>query len=288
MSAAHENPSVRVFLITADPDYPLFLNDIFKKHAPDCRLEHTGSLKDGLEFLKRGGADAVLVDLALPEAKGMDAFFSLRSRARGIPILVLAGETEEPLIEKAVRFGADDGLFKSERDAGRIARLVRRAVARNRAHRELCENLLLDDLTGLYNRRGFSIVAEQQLKLLPRTKKGHLFFHFQVANLNKMNEGLGYKEGSRALTRAAEILKTSFRRSDVLCRYGGDAFAVCAIDAVWANLEVIAKRFRDNLKFYNDNVAEFYRLELTAAAAAADSENVFSAEELVETAKNFF
>jgi two-component system cell cycle response regulator len=96
---------------------------------------------------------------------------------------------------------------------------------------ELGNLALTDELTGLYNRRGFMALAERQLKIGRRSGRGMLLFVMDVDRLKQINDSFGHFEGDRALKRTAEVLEETFRDSDVLARLGGDGFAVPAVEA---------------------------------------------------------
>jgi PAS domain S-box-containing protein len=74
---------------------------------------------------------------------------------------------------------------------------------------------LTDELTGLYNRRGFITLSEQQLKMAERTKKDMLLFFADLDKMKQINDTLGHQEGDKALFEIATILKEVFRESDI-------------------------------------------------------------------------
>jgi diguanylate cyclase (GGDEF)-like protein len=96
---------------------------------------------------------------------------------------------------------------------------------------ELGNLAIKDELTGLYNRRGFLALADRQLKLARRSRRSLLLFFIDVDGLKEINDAFGHSEGDTALRRTAEALETTFRDSDVIARFGGDEFAVLAIEA---------------------------------------------------------
>jgi diguanylate cyclase (GGDEF)-like protein len=85
---------------------------------------------------------------------------------------------------------------------------------------------LRDELTGLYNLRGFHLLAEQGLRMARRSRVPFSVLFVDVDNLKKINDQYGHAAGSELLASAAEFLKTNFRETDVLGRLGGDEFAV--------------------------------------------------------------
>ena len=154
--------------------------------------------------------------------------------------------------------------------------MIFHALQRAKAHEEHCENLLMDELTSLNNRKGFVSLSEQQLSLMKRSKKGLVFFSFKVTNLNKINQDFDYREGNRVLAQSAELLRASFRKTDILARFTGDEFALCAIDAMDNNIGLIAERFISNLKIFNDNMPDNYKIQIRTGAVAVLPGNTLS------------
>jgi len=133
-----------------------------------------------------------------------------------------------------------------------LRRAVRCAMKQYVLQAELGNLALTDELTGLYNRRGFLALAERQLKLSRRSGRGILLVFIDVDGLKQINDTFGHAEGDRTLIRAGGVLEKTFRESDVVARFGGDEFAVLAIEASGHNQEIIAARLRENLRQMND------------------------------------
>jgi len=149
--------------------------------------------------------------------------------------------------------------------------------------RELRYLALTDDLTCLYNRRGFFAAATQQLKLAHRNAQGMLLFFCDVDNLKKINDSYGHREGDLALVRVADALETAFRDSDVLARLGGDEFAVLALKASREHEGVILHRLEKSLKKANANESR-YELSLSVGLARFDPHRAASLGDLMEQA----
>ncbi|MBI5664544.1 MAG: diguanylate cyclase, partial [Nitrospirae bacterium] len=97
---------------------------------------------------------------------------------------------------------------------------------RKRIEDKLKSAAVTDELTGLFNRRGFFTLAEQQLKMADRLKKKMSLLYLDLDNLKVINDELGHKIGDEALWDAAGIIKNSVRGSDIIARIGGDEFAL--------------------------------------------------------------
>jgi diguanylate cyclase (GGDEF)-like protein len=101
---------------------------------------------------------------------------------------------------------------------------------------------LVDTLTGLYNRRGFLTLADEQLRLARRTGQGFALAFVDLDGMKKINDELGHEFGDAALITTAEILRSTFRGSDIIARLGGDEFIVLAIAATPMSCAGIKKR----------------------------------------------
>lgn len=149
--------------------------------------------------------------------------------------------------------------------------------------RELRYLALTDDLTCLYNRRGFFAAATQQLKLARRNAQSMLLFFCDVDNLKQINDCYGHREGDLALVRTADALEEAFRDSDVLARLGGDEFAVLALEASAQHEAAILYRLEKSLKKAKADESR-YELSLSVGVARFDPHKAVALGELMEQA----
>jgi diguanylate cyclase (GGDEF)-like protein/PAS domain S-box-containing protein len=140
---------------------------------------------------------------------------------------------------------------------------------------------LTDELTGLYNRRGFFTLAEQFLKLSRRQKQGIFMLYADIDNLKEINDTFGHKEGDLALINTADILKKNYRESDIIARIGGDEFVVIPIGTAKDNIEIIISRFDKSIETYNSKSNREYNLSLSYGLAFYDPANPCSLDELL-------
>jgi diguanylate cyclase (GGDEF)-like protein len=106
------------------------------------------------------------------------------------------------------------------------SRLQREINERRRAEEEVRQLSLVDELTGLYNRRGFHLLAGRELKAIQRTGRRALVLYIDLDGLKQANDTKGHEAGDRLLRRAASVLRSTARETDVAARLGGDEFAV--------------------------------------------------------------
>ncbi len=139
---------------------------------------------------------------------------------------------------------------------------------------------LTDELTGLYNRRGFFTVGEQLLKQSRRQKTGIFVLYADVDNLKEVNDKWGHREGDLALIHAANVLRGTFRESDIIARIGGDEFAVLAMETAKTGAEKLENRLRLILDGRNARNRR-YTLSLSVGIAYCVPECLHSIDELL-------
>jgi diguanylate cyclase (GGDEF)-like protein/PAS domain S-box-containing protein len=155
---------------------------------------------------------------------------------------------------------------------------------RKRAEAALQSLSLVDELTGLYNRRGFLAVSEQRLTEIRLNEKIPAIVYADLDGLKEINDSLGHHEGDRALARAAEILKNSFRSSDIVARIGGDEFVVLAALAPDESAESLSERLQENFDASNASKIRPYNLALSVGIAHFDDQQNHSIEDLMAQA----
>jgi diguanylate cyclase (GGDEF)-like protein len=109
----------------------------------------------------------------------------------------------------------------------------------------------VDEMVGLCNRRGFFVLAEQQLKLASRTRKGLYLLLIQIDNFQQVTDTYGQRSGNKLMIRFAKLLKDTFRNSDIITRISEDTFAVLTLEAESGSDDVMAKRLLHRLETYN-------------------------------------
>jgi diguanylate cyclase (GGDEF)-like protein len=140
-------------------------------------------------------------------------------------------------------------------------------VGRQASLRELTVS---DPLTGLYNRRGFLLLAEQQWRLALRGKMSFLLFYIDVDRFKEINDSLGHKEGDLALQAVANVLRECFRKADILGRLGGDEFAVTAIDAPDNSRAALEERLARTVQQSNAKAGRRFQLSLSVGILSCD------------------
>jgi diguanylate cyclase (GGDEF)-like protein len=153
------------------------------------------------------------------------------------------------------------------------------------------ENLSMnDELTGLRNRRGLMLLAEQQMRVSERTRQPFDVLFIDLDGMKKINDTFGHQEGDNALKDTASLLRSTFRDSDIICRYGGDEFAVIVIDDSPktgernGDVHYPSERLHAAVDDFNRTSTRNFKLSLSTGVSHYDPANPISLQALLETA----
>lgn len=152
------------------------------------------------------------------------------------------------------------------------------------SNRLLSQLSILDELSGLYNRRGFYTIARNHFELAPRNKNEFILFYIDLDDMKGINDQYGHKEGDIALCATAGLLKDCFRQTDLIARMGGDEFTVLAINMKIEEVGIALTRLKKSSQEWNLAAAKPYHLEMSVGYAAYDSVNHHSIEDLMADA----
>ncbi len=131
---------VKVLLIEDDPDYTMLMNMYVNEACGDSltyELESAVSLAAGLDLLARQEYDIVLLDLMLPDSRGLETLGSVRGRSPNTPVVVLTNLEQDDTGLQAIALGAQDFLRKDKVDARRLRHTIGFALGRNRLYRQM-------------------------------------------------------------------------------------------------------------------------------------------------------
>jgi diguanylate cyclase (GGDEF)-like protein len=142
----------------------------------------------------------------------------------------------------------------------------------------------LDDLTKISNRRGFIALAEKSINLCKRQKILATLVFFDLNKFKHINDTYGHAEGDRALVAFADILKKSFRDSDIFARLGGDEFVVLLTGLSAHDAKEVVENFRNALNYYNQNAQKGYDIAFSEGIVSVDFEQDTSIASLLNKA----
>lgn len=152
----------------------------------------------------------------------------------------------------------------------------------------LREMALKDELTGLYNRRGFMMLAEQQMKINKRNELGIAIFYIDMDNMKLINDTFGHHEGDKALIDAASIIRLCFRDADIIGRMGGDEFAILAIGCNKHDIKMMQNRLIENINEFNAKHLREYQLSLSIGSIFISDSSTDIGDILVRADKTMY
>jgi diguanylate cyclase (GGDEF)-like protein/PAS domain S-box-containing protein len=197
------------------------------------------------------------------------------------------GTYEVPVVSQAgeiVTLEVNVHLVMRGDEAVEVVGIGRDITARKQKEEALRSLTLVDDLTRLYNRRGFLTLAERHLKLAMRKKQGVFLLFCDVDGLKQINDTYGHLDGDRALSDAADVLRRTFRSADIIARLGGDEFTVFPLEAADTSAELLTERLTAALDAHNAQSSRPWRLRMSVGFAHFDPRNPWTIEMLLEEA----
>jgi diguanylate cyclase (GGDEF)-like protein len=269
-------------ILVVDDDEPMrkLIVSLLSPRGHQCVTANNG--REALDKIMETKFDALITDIVMPEMDGITLTKELSKHYQNIPVMVMTGYTEEYSAETVIASGAREFIKKPFS----ISEFPIRFDLMMRDHKveeALLALSLIDELTGLYNRRRFFVLTEQSLKLSVRTKKKLLLLFMDMDNLKWINDHHGHNQGDQALIDLADILKKTFRESDIIARLGGDEFVVLS-ESMDENGETVLTRLYENIKDHNAKRSRRYTLSISVGTTQFDPKHPISIDELLSKA----
>lgn len=152
-----------------------------------------------------------------------------------------------------------------------------------RAQRALLRWAFRDDLTGLLNRRGFRLAAARRIATARRRQRPLLVLLADVNSFKRINDDFGHREGDRALTRVATALRKTFRKGDLIARFGGDEFVALVTEEPRCTAEALTRRLHASMARLAAEERR-YRLTLTVGVVRHGPDGIPSLAQLIAEA----
>ena len=274
-----------VLLVEDNPGDARLLKERLREiDAAQFALTSVETLAAALDCVTHDQFDVGLLDLGLPDARGLEVVRRMHEVAPDVPVLVLTALNDEAVAIRSLHEGAQDYLVKDKVDSGSLGRALRYAIERHHRQLGLLSLSSLDDLTGLSNRKRFLALANQHTKLARHTGKPFLLGFIDVDGLKHINDTFGHREGNHALVETADVLRDSFRHSDFISRYGGDEFAVLVSDAPASSTGLVAARIQEKVAIRNLDRDRCYQLSLSIGIVASAPRSSLDIEQLLHQA----
>lgn len=281
---------IHLFLVEDNPDDVLLLEECISEingnEIYGCRfvLDKVETLEAARKWLDENDADVVLLDLSLPDSSGIETVYKFEPYVAEMPIVILTGLSDSSAAVKSIRHGVQDYLMKGMISADTLFRSVVYATERHKMITVIQSLAMVDELTGLYNRRGFMKLAKHNMNLAKRKGFEVSLLYADLDDMKGINDRWGHKEGDMALTMAATVLKKSFRESDIIARIGGDEFVVLATGASLSCSDVLSERIRKNIDQLKADVPHDFNFSLSFGVISPDPTGNLHIEQLLDQA----
>ena len=150
---------------------------------------------------------------------------------------------------------------------GAMQDITERKAAESQRVEKLEQEANMDRLTGLFNRRGFELLADQTIEQAKRLGLGVGIIYCDLDHLKEINDQFGHAQGDRAIHDVASVLKHALRSADVIARVGGDEFVVLSAVADAGALDLLVARLTSALELFNDTNERPYALSAATGVA---------------------
>jgi len=233
----------------SDDDYKMIraIYDGFNQ----VELFRARSIQEAVQILQQQQFDLILLDYILPDGNGFD--FLIRTAEEGFetPVVIITGQGDEMIASQFIKEGAYDYLTKDRLSEKSLSRSIINALEKARLKRDvkeaqnkMAEMSTRDDLTGVYNRRYFMEALERELSKAKRYRSELVLCMLDLDHFKEVNDTYGHPAGDMVLREIGQMLKECIRQSDLICRYGGEEFAVILPSTQLEKARIVCERFR--------------------------------------------
>lgn len=215
-------PHNDILLIDDDVELVAYLKESLEKQ--NYYVSIALSAERGLKIFYETKPDLILLDILLPDISGIEVLNQIIGKAKKerIPIIIISGEYSKATQLHAYRLGVMDFLSKPV-DIDLFLALIKN---RFELKREWQESIIVDELTGAFNRKHFNQVMKQLICDFKRTERVFSLALIDLDYFKKINDTYGHLIGDEVLQSLSELVKGSIRMEDTFCRFGGEEFAV--------------------------------------------------------------
>ena len=128
---------LRLLVIEDNPGDYMLVSEYLEESFPKAAIFHADTLQKGIDHLEKQHADVILLDLTLPDAMGMDSFYTIKSKAPHIPIIILTGQGDTRLALDSLKIGAQDYIVKDSCSAAILAKSIQYGIERSKIYARL-------------------------------------------------------------------------------------------------------------------------------------------------------
>ncbi|MEG4228657.1 diguanylate cyclase [Microcoleus sp. N9_B2] len=292
-----------ILIVDDTPDNLRLLAKILESQGYIVRKALNGRM--ALQGIHRDPPNLILLDINMPQMNGYEVCQKLKASEASdqIPVIFISALEQLENKVRAFELGCVDYITKPFQEQEVLMRVKNQLLIqqqrqqlleqnqrleheiqeRLRAEAEVRQLSVTDELTGLYNRRGFFLLANQQLKIARRTQTSYFILFADLDGLKKINDTLGHEMGDRVIVDAAQILKQTFREADIVARLGGDEFALFIPNFSGDSSTNFHSRLEENIDRFNQQSERAY-ISISLGVEFGDLNNEVLLEQLLAKA----
>jgi len=213
--------------------------------------------QDALDILEEEKIDLILLDIMMPEMDGFEVCEKIKEnpKTQDIPIIFITAKTDESSIEKAYDIGGSDYVTKPFLPKELKARVKKELNIQDMVM-ELKMMASTDPMTKLYNRRYFTKISKHILNLAKRENQDISIIMLDIDKFKTINDTYGHDVGDEVIISLADTLIKHQRKSDIVCRYGGEEFVILLPNTSLDGAKTTAEYIRENVEKLDINIGD--------------------------------
>lgn len=258
----------KVLLLEDDPiSAKITMRMLERKGEGRFPVTRRARLDETLHALREDDFDIVLSDLNVPDSEGLKTLAAIAAVAPDVPIVALTATDGDEIGIRAVQLGAQDFLVKGDFNEAALLRSLLHSIERHRLQRTIRQLAIIDELTGLYNRRGFHSLAPGVFARGLETDDHGFICYFDLDRFKQINDQFGHQMGDDALAEFAAALRNVFRKDTLIARFGGDEFVAMGVETRPNQVEDTINDLTALLAEHNARPGARFALETSAGLA---------------------
>ena len=244
------SPPSRLLIIDDDESVRLLLRDLLEEAGYAVRTAKSG--EEALQLIRVATYDIIITDLRLSGMYGLEVVKEVRAIDPGIDVIVMTGYASVNSAVESMKAGAIDYITKPF-NSDHIKMVVQKSLERREYQRLAQEREFykvlssIDGLTELYNYRYMHQYLKIELEREKRYKRHLSLLMVDIDDFKHYNDIYGHVVGDMVLKRLASILQNATRGCDVICRYGGEEFAIMLPETSKEEAIIVCERIRKSV-----------------------------------------
>ncbi len=285
-----QNPSF--LLVTASNHNFNNLKNILQS-MEHVNIFRSGKIAEAIPVLKEKDIDLILTDYALSDGCGLDFLQKMGKGQSEIPVIIITENEDENLGSRFIRAGAYGYISKPKISNESVHGTIKNALEKARlkmeiklAKRKLADISFRDELTGLYNSKYFMETLDREIEMSKRYDIGLALYMIEINALGSIIENHGISVADSIINVVGGIINDSVRKSDLVCRYSNEKFAVIFLNLYRQMAHNVEERLRNNIcKYYTVNESTKLKILVSMGIKFFDKTMDKSATEFIKHAE---